>query len=197
MFQAVKRARFCVVTVALAYIVSVLVGMAMVHSGNRVALGYRDRIVGKAMQSDPSSLALQRGHRTTGALLDFTGNLFLGAVPDTISGLGIVPPYYFALFRGWVGGIVSVDGGHGSRLANPSERAYYLTVLILQLIPYLLTGGAGVALGLAWWREWRRSGWKRQWRLPLPWSAVADALWIYALAVPLFLGASLFEFLAR
>jgi len=197
MFQAVKRARFCIVTVALAYVVSVLVGMAMVHSGNRFALGYRDRIVGKAMQSDPSALALQQGNKTTGALLDFTGNLFLGAVPQTISGLGIVPPYYFALFRGWVGGIVSVGNDHRSRLADPSERAYYLTVLILQLIPYSLAGGAGVSLGLAWWREWRNSGWKHQWRFPLPWSAVADALWIYALAIPLFLGASFFEFLAR
>jgi hypothetical protein len=196
-FQALKRARFGIVTVALAYVVSVLVGMAMVHSGNRVALGYRDRIVGKAMQSDPSALALQRGNRTTGALLDFTGNLFLGAVPQTISGLGIVPPYYFALFRGWVGGIVSVDDSHHSRLSDPPERAYYLTVLILQLIPYSLTGGAGVTLGLAWWREWRSLGWKRQWRFPLPRSAVVDALWIYALAVPLFLGASFFEFLAR
>jgi hypothetical protein len=131
MFQAMKRARFGIVTVALAYVVSVLVGMAMVHSGNRFALGYRDRIVGKAMQSKPSALALQRGNKTTGALLDFTGNLFLGAVPQTISGLGIVPPYYFALFRGWVGGIVSVSDDHRSRLANPPERANSITCVLM------------------------------------------------------------------
>jgi hypothetical protein len=101
------------------------------------------------------------------------------------------------MFRGWVGGIVSVDGNHHSRLADPHERIYYLVVLILQLIPYSLTGGAGVHLGLAWFREWQRSGWARQWQLPVPRSALADAFWLYALAMPLFLGASLFEFLAR
>jgi hypothetical protein len=195
MLDALRRARFGIITVGFAYFFSVLVGTAMVHSGNRFALGYRDRMVGKSVQSDAATLALLRGHRVTAAVVDFSGNLFMGAVPQTVSGLGVLPPYYFALFRGWIGGIVSVDDAHHSRLADPRERTYLLTVLVLQLIPYTLTGGAGVYLGWAWTQAWRDTGWKRQWRFPMPRRAILDALWIYALAVPLFLGASFVEFL--
>jgi hypothetical protein len=196
MLLALKRARFAILSVGLTYLLAVIAGRVMVHSGNHYSLHFRDRLVGQATHGNIIH-ALDRGSRTKAALLDFGGNLLFGAVPQTVSGLAIIPPYGFAMFRGWVGGIVSVDGNHHSRLADPHERTYYLVVLILQLIPYSLTGGAGVHPGLAWFREWQRSGWARQWRLPMPRSALADAFWLYALAVPLFLGASLFEFLAR
>ena len=197
MFAALKRARFGILTIALTYGAAVLAGIVMAQSSNRLALDFRDRIVSKASAGDLAFRAAVSGQRTRAALLDFGGNLFLGAVPQTFSGLGIVPPYAFAAFRGWVGGIVSVDSGHRSRLADPHERDYYLGVLLLQLLPFSLTGGAGVHLGLAWYRKWRESGYKVRWTLPLPRAAVVDTLWIYALAVPIFLIASLVEFLAR
>ena len=196
MLLALRRARWALLTVGLTYVLAVIAGMAMVHAGNPFSLRFRDRIVGRAAHSD-TVVALDQGRRTKAALLDFSGNLFLGAVTQTVSGLAILPTYGFAMFRGWVGGIVSVDGDHRSRLADPHERTYYLVVLILQLIPYSLTGGAGVHLGVAWVREWQRSGWARQWRFPMPRSALVDAFWIYVVSVPLFLGASLVEFLAR
>ncbi len=196
MLLALKRARLAILSVGLTYLLSVIAGMVMVLSGNQYPLRFRDRLVAHATHSEITQ-AFDRGSRTKAALLDFGSNLLLGAVPQTASGLAIIPPYGFAMFRGWVGGIVCVDGNHHSRLADPHERTYYLVALILQLIPYSLTGGAGVYLGLAWFSEWRRSGWARQWRLPMPRSALADAFWLYALAMPLFLGASLFEFLTR
>jgi len=197
MLGALKRARFGILSMAITYMFSVLVGMTMAINGNRYAVAYRDRIVRNATTSDRAMRAMFSGQMLRAAILDFGGNLFLGAVPTTVAGLGIIPPYPMAGYRGWVGGIVSIDGDHRSRLNNAKERGYYLGVLILQLIPFSLTGGAGVYLGLAWYGKWRESGFVRRWSLPLPRSALVDALWIYALAVPLFLIASLFEFLAR
>jgi hypothetical protein len=100
-------------------------------------------------------------------------------------------------FRGWVGGIVSVSTGpaHTSRLADPWEAFYYLLTLVLQLIPYTLAGGAGVNLGVAYFRP--RPFYQGQKWLTLPGEAVRDVLRIYVLVVPLFFIASLWEFLAR
>jgi hypothetical protein len=197
MWLALRRAWRALVTIGLTHVLAVIVGMAMVHAGNGFALRFGDRLVGEATASSPILQAMQRGSRTKAALLDFAGNLLVGAVPQTVSGLAVFPPYGFAAFRGWVGGVVSVDGNHRSRLADAHERLYYLTVLVLQLIPYTLSGGAGVHLGVSWYREWRRTGSSKGWRLPLPKAAVVDALWLYALTVPLFLVASFIEFLAR
>lgn len=99
-----------------------------------------------------------------------------------------------AAFRGWIGGIVSVDANHKSRLADRREAAYYLVVLVMQLIPYSLVGGAGVALGLRFYASWGRREIKRWWILPR--DATLDVLWIYTLVVPLFFVASLIEFMA-
>jgi hypothetical protein len=66
-----------------------------------------------------------------------------------IGGYGVPAGYCIAGYRGWVGGVVSVDDAHHSRLRTPYEAFYYLTTLVLQLIPYTLTGGAGVNLGIA------------------------------------------------
>ena len=101
----------------------------------------------------------------------------------------------FAEITGWVGGIVSVDGNHRSRLAESHARNYYLGVLILQLLPFSLTGGAGVYLGVAWYRSWRAIEFRWSWKLPLPRGALLDVVWIYVLAIPLFLMASFIEFL--
>jgi uncharacterized membrane protein SpoIIM required for sporulation len=90
---------------------------------------------------------------------------------------------------------VGTDRDHTSRLADPGERFYYLLTLILQLIPYSLAGGAGVNLGLAAFRPrpfYQGTKW-----LGFPKEAILDVLRIYVLVVPLFLIASLWEFLAR
>lgn len=195
MASALKRARVCILTIGLTYLISVAAGIVMVSSGNKFALSYRDQLVAQASVSDPAARAIGRGEKVRAALLDFSRNLLLGAVPGTISGMGIVPPYPIAAFRGWVGGIVSVDGNRRSRLMERSARNYYLVVLILQLLPYSLTGGAGVYMGLAWYRHWRASGFRWSWKALLPPGALLDVIWIYTLAIPLFLFASVIEFL--
>lgn len=166
----------------------------MVHTGNPFALRYGDNLVAQAHANDPASLALARGDRLNAELSDFGRNL-LGAGADTVGGLGVVFPYPFAAYRGWVGGIVSVDRSHNSRLAEPAEAIYYILTLILQLIPYSLAGGAGVNLGMAYYRPslaYRGVRW-----LGFPKEAIRDVFRIYTLVVPLFFVASLWEFFAR
>jgi hypothetical protein len=176
------------------YAGAVTIGAIMVHTGNAFALRTGDRLVERAHAQGPASLALAKGHRLEAAAWDFGRNLVLGAIPSTISGLAIGIPYLTAMYRGWVGGIVSVDNKHASRLRDPRERIYYVATLVLQLTPYSLAGGAGVRLGLAYLRRRQNPG--RTW-FGLPLEAVRDVLWIYVLVVPLFAVASLWEFLMR
>jgi len=163
----------------------------MVDTGNQFALGTRDSVVGNA-QSGSTFVAYNSGNRLGAALLDFGGNLFLGAVPDTVGGLAIVIPYPLAAYREWIGGIVSVDSSHNSRLTNFDGACYYISVVVLQLIPYSLAGGIGVNLGWAYLRPAPYYVGKK-W-LCLPKEAVLDVLRIYVIGVPLFLEASLVEF---
>ncbi len=191
--RALARAQVPILTVALTYFVSVIVGAVMVHTGNAFALTYRDQIVSKA-QSSPILIALDQNDRLRAAVLDFAGNLF-GALANTVAGLGVVVAYPIVAHRGWIGGIVSVNGAHVSRLADPGEAAYYLITLVLQLIPYSISGGAGVNMGLAYLRPkpyYQGAKW-----LGIPKEAIRDVLRIYLMVVPLFLLASLWEFFAR
>ncbi len=191
---SVKRARIPILTIALLYLVSVSVGIFMVTARVQFALGIRDQIVGQAYAgTDPTINALQSGNRLQASLSDFSRNLIFGAVPDTVGGLGVIFPYFVTAYRGWVGGIVSVDQSHISRLAQPSEAVYYLVTLILQLIPYSLAGGAGVQLGLTYYRS-HSNPQVPKW-LGIPKVAIIDVGRIYLLVVPLFLVASLWEFL--
>jgi hypothetical protein len=85
---AVKRARLPILTVALTYILTVLIGILMVHFHVQFALDYRDKVVNQAYNGSNSTMnALLSGNRLQAALSDFAGNLFLGGVPDTASGL--------------------------------------------------------------------------------------------------------------
>ncbi len=71
-------------------------------------------------------------------------------------------------------------------------------MLILQLIPYTLAGGTGVRLGLAFVMPAGRWGYPDpRRRFGVPAAGLRDVVWIYTLIVPLFLLASLVEFLAR
>jgi hypothetical protein len=192
--SALSRARLAILTIALTYALSLGVGMVMAQTGNRFALAYRDQLVAKTSESNPASLALQKGDRWRAALFDFSENLLLGAVPLTVAGLGIIFPYPLVARQGWVGGIVSVDNAHVSRLANPNEAIYYIAVVILQLIPYTLAAAAGINLGFAYLRL-RRYYQRARW-LGLPREAVRDVARIYLLVIPLFLLASVVEFFA-
>ncbi len=192
--QALLRSRGPILGIALTYVLSVTAGVLLVHSGNEFSLRYRDRLVAAAKRSDPASRALAHGAPFRAALFDFGRNLVLGAIPTTVGGLAIVVPYLTAAYRGWVGGIVSVDRSHASRLADPHERFYYLLTLVLQLVPYSLAGGAGVRLGLVYLS---RGKYPEPRLLGVPRSALLDVLWIYSVIVPLFFIASLWEFLAR
>jgi uncharacterized membrane protein SpoIIM required for sporulation len=191
--RSLHRARIAILTVALTYLVSVSAGMVMVHTGNEWAIIYRDRVVSGA-QSSPTIIALKQNNRLRAAILDFGGNLY-GAIADTLGGLGVVFPYPFIAYRGWIGGIVSIDSSHVSRFAESKEAIYYLITLTLQLIPYMLAGGAGVNMGLALWRP--KSFYQDEKWLGIPKEAIRDAFRIYLLVVPLFLLASLWEFFER
>ncbi len=192
--RALSRARAPILTIALTYAVTLLIGLAMVHTGNSFALSFRDDLVARAHRDDPASQASQAGAPLNAALLDFGRNLLLGAATDTLGGLVVVLPYPTVAYRGWVGGIVSVDGAHASRLAEPLQAAYYISVVLMQLVPYSLAAGAGINLGLAYFRPppYYRG---RKW-FGYPVQAIRDLLWIYLLVVPLFLVASLWEFLS-
>lgn len=190
---ALQRARIATLTVAFTYMVSVSAGIVMVHTGNEWAITYRDQIVSTA-QSSPTIIALKQNNRLRAAVLDFGGNLY-GAIADTLGGLGVVFAFPFIAYRGWIGGIVSIDSSHVSRFDEPREAMYYLITLTLQLIPYVLSGGAGVNMGLALWRP--KSFYQDEKWLGIPKEAMRDAFRIYLLVVPLFLLASLWEFFER
>src|SRR5665647_508303 len=130
--RAIYRARFEIISVGLIYIASVIVGAIMVHGGNKFALAYRDKIVANAHKNDPAAIVYNKGRRLEAAILDFGGNLFIGALPQTIIGLTVVSPYGFGAYRGWVGGIVSVDSQHQSRLSDSKRLLYYILTLLLQ-----------------------------------------------------------------
>jgi hypothetical protein len=195
LLQAMVRTRWFVGTLALTYILSVCAGILLVHSGNESALAVRDALVARAYASDPAAIALAQHNRLGAVLWDFGRNLLLGGIPSTVGGLAIVIPYPVAAYRGWVGGIVSVDQAHSSRLKDPAEAFYYLVTLVLQLIPYSLAGGAGVYLGVAYLHRSRFAP-DQRWH-GFPKEALRDVGWHYLLIIPLFFVASLREFLAR
>ncbi len=140
---------------------------------------------------------LQKGNRLRAAGLDAAGNALAGLAS---LGAGYFPPagYWVTALRGWVGGVVSVDDAHHSRLSSSWEAFYYLTTLFLQLIPYSLAGGAGINLGMAAFTRRGRAAYQGprvRWLL-IPYEALGDAGWIYLASLPLFGIASIFEFVA-
>lgn len=196
MVQPISRARFPILTIGGVYVVSILVGIIMVHSGNPFALNYRDKLVSDAAQRDPAAIANNQGHILRAALFDFAGNLLIGSVPQSIMGMGIIFPYPWVAYQGWVGGIVSVRGDHTSRLNNLHSAVYYLLTLILQITAYSLTVGAGVNVGVSLFRPALYYRGEKLAHL-FPKEVLRDWLRIYVLASPIFLLASLWEFLSR
>ena len=192
--RALRRARWGIGSIALAYVLSVAVGAAMVHSGSRFARDRADRVVKDAHATSPILRALREGKPLKAAVLDASANLMAG-VASTLAGYWAPGAYLAAVSRGWIGGVVSVDSRGRSRLADRDEAVYYLLTLVLQLIPYSLVGGAGANLGIARVRpvgDYAGPKW-----LGVPREAWRDAGCIYIVAVPLFAVASAFEFLMR
>jgi uncharacterized membrane protein SpoIIM required for sporulation len=193
--RAVNRARYPILFTAIVYFVFVFIGILMVHTGSKSALDYRDRLVNQSLQSNPASVAYGQGNNLEAALLDFAGNLVLGAFPKTISGFSILLPYPMVIQQGWVAGIVSVRNNHASRLSDPRSAIYYLLTLFLQLVPYSLAVGAGVNVGIALFRTPPYYE-GQKWLGIFPKEALRDVARIYFIAIPLFLVASLWEFLS-
>lgn len=191
--SALCRARAPIAIVAVASICPLILGGVLATSGNDFALSERDRIVGAAQGSE-INIAYEQDDRARAALLDFGGNVE-AALVTSVTGLAIVGPVPFAAYRGWVGGLVSVDVAHASRLSEPGTAFYYLVTVTLQLVPYILTGGAGMYLGLVAWRRRNDASVPSHLWLRIPGEAIRDVGWIWALALPIFLAGSLFEFL--
>jgi len=193
--RAVNRAHYPILFTAIVYFLFVFIGIIMVHTGNKFALGYRDRLINQSRQSNPASAAYLQGNNFQAALWDFGGNLVLGAFPKTVSGLSILLPYPMVIQQGWVGGIVSVRNDYTSRLSDPHSAIYYLLTLFLQLVPYSMAVGAGVNVGIAVFRTPPYYE-GRKWFGILPEEALRDVARIYLIVIPLFLIASLWEFLS-
>jgi hypothetical protein len=186
---ALTWAKGPILTVALTYTLAVGAGILMVHSGNKFALSYRDNLVSKAQ----TGFVLTQKSRLVQGFADFGGNL-LGAVYDTFIGLSVILPYPIVIYRGWVGGIVSVNSDHSSRLTSPTKAFYYFSVLFLQLLGYSLAAGAGIKMGLSIFRSKPKNAGFFWFRIPK--EAMLNTLSIYALVVPIFFIASLWEFLS-
>lgn len=191
--DALRRARAPIASLAVVSVCSLVVGGVLATSGNTFALDQRDAIVGAAQGSDITS-AYNEDDRVKAALLDAAGNVE-AALITSATGLAVVVPLPIAAYRGWVGGIVSVDARHRSRLGEPGPAFYYVVTVTLQQIPFILTGGAGMYLGLVAWRRRDDASIRPRLTLRIPGEAVRDAPWIWAVALPFFLAGSMFEFL--
>jgi hypothetical protein len=193
--SAVKRCRIFVLTIFITYCISCFIGIVMSHTGNNFALACRDKIVGQALETDKASINYQKGNNFSAAVIDFGGNLFLVAVPQTFIGLGIVIPYFSTAIQGWIGGIVSIDSEHKSRFKHFKSTFYYFFVLLLQYIPFSLAIGAGIKCGVDFYNNNKLTGWMI-WKYKIQKASLIDLGLIYILAVPLFFIASCFEFIS-
>ncbi len=191
--RAVHRARRPILAVAVVHALAVVVGAAMVHAGNPSALAYRDGLVAQAHASDPVSITAQQGDDLRAAVIE-TVRTQWACVSVGVTGLTVVTPFALAALRGWVGGVVSVNSSHVSRLVEPGQAVYYLSVVVLQLIPYAMAAGAGVNLGFTYFR--RREEYQGARWLGYPKEAIWDFLRILVLIVPLVIVANFWEFLS-
>jgi uncharacterized membrane protein (Fun14 family) len=190
---ALRRAWRWILAVALVHLLAVTVGAVSVHTGYMPALAYRDRLVAQARSSDPVSLAYQRGENLKAGLVEAARTQWV-CVAVAVTGLTVISPFVLAAYRGFVGGVVSVDENHSSRLRHTGQAVYYLSVIILQILPYALAGGAGIKLGMTYFRggkEYPGDRW-----LGYPKEAIWDVLRILVVTVPFVLVANLWEFLS-
>jgi hypothetical protein len=193
--SSIINCRIHILTIFITYCLTCCIGIIMVHNGNNFALSYRDKIVGKALSTSKTSINYQRGNNFSAAITDFAGNLFFGAVPQTLMGIGIIVPYFTVSKQGWVGGIVSVNSEHESRFKNIRSTLYYFFVLLLQFMPYSLAIGAGIKFGIDFYNYNKIQGWSL-WKYKIQKTWLKDLGYVYLLVIPLFFIASCFEFLS-
>ena len=190
--RALREAGKCIIAVALVHVLALAIAAVMVHAGYEPALAYRDKLVGQARQSDPVSQASRRGENVRAGLVESARTQWI-CVAVAVTGLTVVTPFILAAYRGWVGGVVSVDDRHASRLRHGAQAVYYLSVIALQIIPYAIAGGAGVRLGLTYFRRERYEG--GYW-LGYPKEGLWNLVRILISIIPLVLIANLWEFLS-
>lgn len=193
--SALYHARYPIALSAATNLIPLLLGIGMVTAGVPFAVSERDSIVNSARGS-PITSAYNRGDRLQAALLDFGSNLVLGAGATTITGISVVGPFPIAAYRGWVGGVVSIDSKHTSRLSRRDDAIYYVVTLLFQLAGYILAMAAGVHVGIAAWRARNDKSLRSFVGIRIPWWSLRDAAWLYVLVVPLLLIGSLWEFLS-
>lgn len=191
---AIRNCKKWILTIFVIYSITCSTGIIMVHSGNKFSLAYRDKIVGNAMSNDDASINYNKGNRFKAAMIDFTGNLFRSSIPQTFMGLGVIFPFITSGYQGWIGGIISVDELHQSRLKKIKSAFYYFIVLILQWIPYSLTIGSGLTLGI---KTYTLNKGRKLFKYQIDKSSLKDVFNIYLFAIPLFFFASCFEFLSN
>jgi len=191
---AFHRARYSIALSAATYLVSLLAGIAMVTAGVPFAVQQRDSIVNSA-QRGPILDAYHHGDRVEAAFLDFGSNLVLGAGVTSLTGLSVVGPFPIAARSGWVGGVVSIDARHVSRLTRPGDAIYYVVTLLFQLSGFVLAMAAGLHVGVATWRARDEVGVRSIVGVRIPGWSLRDAAWLYVLVVPSLLIGSLWEFL--
>ncbi len=189
---SLRRCKIHIISVFIIYCLSCLTGIIMVQTDNDFALSQRDKIVGTATHEDKASVNYHEGNHLTATLYDFTGNLFYSAT-QTFLGLGIAIPYFTVSYQGWVGGIVSVNGLHKSRLKKLKSAFYYFIVLLLQFIAYSLSIGAGIKTGIEIYKQNKLISWK-VWEYRVSKGSLLDIRNIYMLSIPVFFTASFFEF---
>ena len=165
----------------------------MVHFGNQFALSRRDRIVGVAQIRDKASINYNSGNRFKAALIDFSGNLFIGSIIQSIMAFSVLAPYVSSSYQGWIGGIVSVDSSHLSRFRKIKPALYYVFVLLLQFIPYSLAIGAATRAGYS---TYVLNKHKPISQYKFDSKSIKDLFLVYLLVIPLFFVASCFEFLS-
>ena len=91
--KSVHRCKKWIISVFITYCLSSLIGIMMVNSGNHLALSTRDKIIGHAMHKDRALIHYIHGNHYSAILLDFSENLFIGSLTQTVVGLSIVIPY--------------------------------------------------------------------------------------------------------
>ena len=192
---ALHRTRYSIAWSAATYLASLLLGIAMVSAGVPFAVQQRDNIVHSARGGQITG-AYKRGDRVEAALLDFGSNLVLGAGVTSVTGLSVIGPFPIAAYSGWVGGIVSIDDNHASRLTRPGDATYYVVTLLFQLAGFILAMAAGVHVGVAAWKARDDNRVRSIAGVRIPGWSLRDAAWLYGLVVPLLLIGSLWEFLS-
>ncbi len=192
---SLNRCKVYIISVFAVYCISCSIGIIMVQTDNNFALVQRDKIVGTAVRTDKASLNYQKGNNLNAALYDFTGNFLWGA-EQTFLGLGIVIPYFTVSYQGWVGGLVSVNNLHKSRLKKLEPAIYYFIVLFLQFIAYSLSVGAGIKTGIDLYKQNQLISW-RLWKYRIRKENLSDVLNIFVLSIPVFFIASFFEFFSK